>query len=450
VRENQNVEYKQSWRNEYLKWVCGFANANGGVLEIGKDDRGTVVGLEDAPRLLEEIPNKVLSGLGIVVDVDLVPEGGLSFIRITVEPYPYPVNYRGAYYFRSGSTNQQLTGAALDQFILRKQGRHWDDVPQPGLTVDACDPGAFRIFRERAAASGRAQVEEEDDDPAEILDGLRLREADRLKRAAALLFHPDPERFVPGAFVKIGYFLTADDLRYHDEVHGHLFEQIEQTVDLVSTKYLRADVSYDGLQRVERYPLPLEALREALLNALVHKDYASGAPVQLSVYDDQVIFWNPGRLPDDWTVDRLLSQHPSHPANPLLADAFFRAGYIEAWGRGIEKMLRACREYGVPEPHLEADASGVQVTFHTGTRLALSRHQVTVLRKALEESKLVDLMAAVDRADRTKFRHQVLDPLLEERLIEMTRPDKPTSSKQTYRSTPLGRSTLARLDRGEP
>ncbi|MFW5785960.1 MAG: ATP-binding protein [bacterium] len=450
MSENQSVEYKQTWRNEYLKWICGFANANGGVLEIGKDDPGTVVGLEDAQRLLEELPNKVLSGLGIVVDVDLVPEGGVSFIRVTVEPYPYPVSYRGAYYFRSGSTNQQLTGAALDQFILRKQGRHWDDVPQPGLTVDAFDPGAFRAFRERAVASGRAQVEQQADNAAEILDGLRLREADRLKRAAALLFHPDPERFVPGAFVKIGYFVTKDDLRYHDEIHGHLFDQVEKTVDVLSTKYLRAGVSYEGLQRVERYPLPLEAMREALLNALVHKDYASGAPVQLSVYEDQVIFWNAGQLPDDWTVDRLLSQHPSLPANPLLADAFFRAGYIEAWGRGIEKMLRACREYGVPEPQLQADASGVQVTFPTDTRLALSRHQVTVLRNSLRDSKLVSLMAAVDRADRTKFRHQVLDPLLEEGLIEMTRPDKPRSSKQTYRITPLGRGTLARLDRREP
>lgn len=449
MSENQNVEYKESWRDEYLKWVCGFANANGGVLEIGKDDRGTVVGLKDPSRLLEELPNKVVSGLGIVADVDLVTEGKASFIRITVEPHPNPVSYRGAYYVRSGSTNQQLTGAALDRFLLGKQGRHWDGVPQPGLEVESCDPTAFRAFREKAAASGRAQVDEHSEDAAEILDGLRLREAGRLKRAAALLFHPDPERFVPGAFVKIGYFVTTDDLRYHDEVHGHLFGQVQQTVDLLSTKYLTAEVGYDGLQRIERYPLPLAALREALLNALVHKDYAGGAPVQIGVYDDQIIFWNPGRLPDDWTVNRLLSRHPSHPANPLLADAFFRAGYIEAWGRGIEKMLRTCREHGVPEPLLEADASGVQVSFSVGTRLALSRHQVAVLRKSMSESKLVDLMDALGRTDRTKFRNQVLNPLLEEGLIEMSRPDTPTSSKQTYHITPLGRTTLARMERGD-
>ncbi|MFW5783094.1 MAG: ATP-binding protein [Spirochaetota bacterium] len=449
MRENQNVEYKESWRDEYLKWVCGFANANGGVLEIGKDDRGAVVGLKGPPRLLQELPNKVLSGLGIVADVDLVGEADAAFIRITVEPYPYPVSYRGVYYLRSGSTNQQLKGAALDRFILGKQGRHWDDVPQPGLEADACDPDAFRAFREKAAASGRVQIDEQGDDPAEVLEGLRLTEGDRLKRAAALLFHPDPERFIPGSFVKIGYFVTADDLRYHDEVRGHLFRQIERTVELLSTKYLSARVDYDGLQRVERYPLPLAALREALLNALVHKDYAGGAPVQIKVSEDRLIFWNPGRLPDDWTVERLLSQHPSHPPNPLLADAFFRAGYIEAWGRGIEKMLRSCREHGVPEPLLEADASGVQVTFPIGTRLALSRHQVAVLRNSMTESKLVDLMAPLGRADRTKFRNQVLNPLLEEGLIAMSRPDKPRSSKQTYRITPLGRTTLERITRGE-
>ena len=450
MSENQSVEYKQSWRDEYLKWVCGFANASGGVLEIGKDDQGDVVELENTARLIEEIPNKVLSGLGIMVAVDIVDPGERPFVRITVDPYRYPVSYRGAYYIRSGSTNRQLTGASLDKFILRKQGRHWDGVPLPGLTADVCDPGAFRVFRERAALSGRVELGGRADDQAEILDGLRLIESDRLKRAAALLFHADPERFIAGAFVKIGYFVTDDDLRYHDEVHGHLFGQIEQTVDLLSTKYLSASVGYDGLQRVERYPVPLESLREALLNALVHKDYASGVPVQISVYDDQVIIWNTGQLPADWTVDRLLSRHPSHPANPLLADALFRAGYIEAWGRGIEKMIRACREYGVPEPRLKADASGVQVTFPVGTRLALSRHQVLLLRKTMSESKLIDLMDVLNRADRTKFRNQLLDPLLEEGLIEMTRPDKPTSSKQTYVITALGRSTLARIDRGEP
>ncbi len=134
--------------------------------------------------------------------------------------------------------------------------------------------------------------------------------------------------------------MTDDDLRYQDEVHGSLFEQVEKTLELLHAKYLKAYISYQGLHRRETFLFPYEALREALLNAVVHKDYASGIPIQISVYDDRIVLWNSGVMPENWTMEKLLGKHPSQPYNPLLANAFFRAGYIEAWGRGIEKIAR--------------------------------------------------------------------------------------------------------------
>ena len=101
----------------------------------------------------------------------------------------------------------------------------------------------------------------------------------------------------------------------------------------------------------------------ALLNAVVHKDYSSGIPIQISVYDDKIVLWNPGVLPENWTVEKLLGKHPSQPFNPLLANAFFRAGYIEAWGRGIEKMNSACREHGINPPTYDFSMSGLMLTF---------------------------------------------------------------------------------------
>ena len=95
MKENQNIEWKSSWRDEYLKWICGFANAQGGVLEIGKNNRGKIVGVSNPEKLLEELPNKIRDILGIVPDVDLITENGQDIIRITVEPYPYPVSYKG-------------------------------------------------------------------------------------------------------------------------------------------------------------------------------------------------------------------------------------------------------------------------------------------------------------------------------------------------------------------
>lgn len=155
MSENQNSEWKTSWRDEYLKWICGFANAQGGVLEIGKNDRGKVVGLKDASRLLEEIPNKVQAILGIVVDVNLKSDADKEYLQIIVEPYPYPISYKGEYHYRSGSTKQMLKGAALDRFLLRKQGRHWDGVPVPHVALEDLDDRALTYFRQRAARSQR-------------------------------------------------------------------------------------------------------------------------------------------------------------------------------------------------------------------------------------------------------------------------------------------------------
>ncbi len=132
MTESQHVKRKESWRDEYLKWIWAFTNAQGGVLEVGRDDRGKVVGVKDVPQLLEEIPNKVQSLLSIVVDVNLKCEEGAEYLQIVVGPYPNPISIRGEFHYRNGCTKQVLRGATLSRFLMRKQGRTWDDVPMPG------------------------------------------------------------------------------------------------------------------------------------------------------------------------------------------------------------------------------------------------------------------------------------------------------------------------------
>ena len=128
MTESQNIEYKESWRDEYLKWVCGFANAQGGSIFIGVDDAGNVVGVQNVKKLLDDIPNKIQSGLGIVADVNKHTKDGKDYLEIKVKPSTFPISYHGEFHYRSGATKQQLTGIALSEFIMQKTGFRWEDV----------------------------------------------------------------------------------------------------------------------------------------------------------------------------------------------------------------------------------------------------------------------------------------------------------------------------------
>ena len=129
VMESQNVEYKLIWKDEYLKWICGFANAVGGKMYIGVDDNGNVVGLDNVKKLSQDIPNKVRDVLGIIIDVNVLDINGVEYLEIIIPPYSNPINYKGQYHYRSGSTKQELKGVSLNRFILQRTGKNWDEVP---------------------------------------------------------------------------------------------------------------------------------------------------------------------------------------------------------------------------------------------------------------------------------------------------------------------------------
>jgi len=274
MSETQNIEYKSSWRDEFLRWICGFANAQGGTLFIGKDDNGNVVGVKDSAKLLEDLPNKITAILGIVCEVNLHETEQGNYIEIIVEPQPNPVNYKGEYHFRSGSTKQELKGMALDKFLLKKQGKHWDSVPVPNVAIENLSLIALQRFRNEAARSGRVDEEVLNDETKHLLQDLQLIDdtSGNMKRAAILLFHPKPEKFVTGAYIKIGFFQgDDDDLAFQDEVHGSLMEQIDKAFDLLKSKYIVYAISYKGVSRREKPTFPTAALRESLLNAILCK-----------------------------------------------------------------------------------------------------------------------------------------------------------------------------------
>ena len=381
--ESQNIEWKKGWRDEYLKWICGFANAKGGKIYIGKDDDGNLVGVLDSKKLMEDLPNKITNHLGIICDINLYEESGKQFIEIIVPPYDIPISFQGKYYYRSGSTKQELRGTALNEFLLRKAGKTWDDVIEPEASFDEIDLDSVEAFKRSAGRSKRLPAIENETDIKRIFENLKLIKKGQLKRSALLLFGKNPREYVFNAFAKIGRFGKSDtELLFQDVIESNAFQLADRILEILDTKYLVKHISYDGLYRIETPEYPYEAIREALLNAIIHRDYM-GTFIQISVYDDKLMVWNHGELPDEISLDDLKRKHPSHPRNPKLADVFFKGGLIEAWGRGTLKIIDECKKMDLPEPEIDIMSGGICVTFfkdkYTDThlkKLGLNERQI--------------------------------------------------------------------------
>lgn len=385
--EQQNIEYKSSWHDDYLKWVCGFANAQGGVIFIGKDDNGQVLGVDDYKRLMDDIPNKIRNAMGITVEVNLHEENSLYFIEIITYPYSVPISLRGRYYYRSGSTKQELTGASLNEFLLRKSGKTWDDVIEPRATYDDIDENTIKIFIQDAEKSGRLPESGELSIP-QLLDKLRLSENGQLKRGAVILFGKEPSRFYPNLFVKIGRFGKDDaDLIFQENIEGNIITQVYAILEMLQYKFLVKKVSFEGINRIETNEYPIPALREVILNALVHRNYM-GAATQIRVYDDKIVFWNEGALPQGLSLEGLLGFHASQPRNTLIADVCFKGGYIDSWGRGVLKIYNSCKEAGLSNPEIKEFQSGLLVTLFNNSNAVSG--QITGVNLNERQQKAID------------------------------------------------------------
>ena len=364
MKESQNIEWKETWNDEYLKWICGFANAHGGRIYLGISDDGSVCGVKNAKKLMEDIPNKVRDILGIMVDLNLETQNNKDVLEIVVLPSGYPVNCRGEYHYRCGTTKQLLKGTQLTEFLLRKTGYRWDAEPVSKYTVEDLDRESFEIFRKEALRHGRMTSEDLSCSDLELLERLQLVTDDgQLKRAAIMTFYRYPEKITGGSYTKIGYFENDADILYQDEIHGSLLYQADRVIDLLYTKYLKAKITYDNITRIETYPYPKLAIREAVFNALVHNNYARGIPIQISVYADKLYIGNDVSYLENWTPEKLLGKHKSIQTNPAIANVFFRCGYIEAWGRGIEKICRECDQSGNSYPIFDISDCGFMVRF---------------------------------------------------------------------------------------
>ncbi len=223
-------------------------------------------------------------------------------------------------------------------------------------------------FLRKGIAVGRISGEAYTLSTEAVLRSLNLITEDGLlKQAALLLFGKQPKRYFVSCDFRIGRFHNDEsDLITQDVVEGNILQMVNRIIELLRSKYLLSPIHYEGLTRIEQLEIPEDVLREAICNAIVHRDYM-GVHTQMKVYDDCIMLWNDGKLPEGIDQEKLFAEHASQPRNRNIANAFYKAGFIETWGRGINKIRQGLMDVGLPEPKIENHISGTLITIYRKT-----------------------------------------------------------------------------------
>lgn len=422
VSEDEQHEFKQEWTQRALEDLSAFANHRGGILWVGVRDDGEIVGctLDDAE--YQRIVNQVVDLLGLRPSVEWETLEGKSVLRITVIASGMPVAYRGRYLTRVGSTNRDMSPEQWSRRALSQPGQSWDRLLS-SWRIDAVDEELVRRFLRLARP--RLPLAGDGDDIERILQNLELVRDGYLTNAAVLLFTPSPQRLYLLAQARVGRFRGVEILDSHDFA-GSLWDQVDGVMDrfrsMLDVRFeIRArEASLEGIQRQEIWEYPLEALREALVNALCHRDYIMSADIQIRVYDDQLSMWSPGVLPQDVRTEQLyLPRHPSVLRNPLIAQVFYYAGFIERWGSGTTRILSLCADQGLPQPRFEEYSGGVAITFYQDPFSVVRLQRMGISERQL---RLVDVMrerGSVQMADLVPIFPELSDKTLQRDLREL-------------------------------
>jgi ATP-dependent DNA helicase RecG len=375
-----------------------------------------------------------------------------------------------------------LTGAVYASLVEhldrtgRLRTRPFDAAACPGATIDDLAPDLLDLFLSRAQSQRGYSLGPGTPMPT-ALAHLDLWDGKEPTHAAVLLFGKKPQRFLPSSEVKCMHFHGKEvrkPIPSYQVFKGTVFELVDRAVDFVLSKLAaRVGTRAESNQAPLTYEIPREAVAEAIVNAVAHRDYASNASVQVMLFADRLEVWNPGRLPATLSLEQLTRPHASIPRNPLLADPMFLARYVEKAGSGILDMIALCGEASLPAPEFrqeggefvqtlrrpdpEATLEGVtgQVTGQVTEQVEsadeeLSAEVQRLLRTITGEMARRVLQERLGLKQREHFYEAYLTPALAAGLIERTAPDKPTSRLQRYRLTEKGRAWLATHGQPDP
>lgn len=457
--EGTTLEFKENLSASLARDLVAMANTIGGRILLGVRDDGTIIGVKDSNNLRARIQDIARN---CDPPVQVVVEGVEDVVVITVrQSAAKPVQCGDGFFWRQGAATQKLNRDEIRDFFRAEGAIRFDLAPCPQFRYPQdFDRAKFNAWLKLSGITGRPRTED-------VLVNIEAAEraGDKLlfRNAGVLFFAKNVRHFFNQAYITCLLAKGIDKVHILDrkDFDGGIVEDIEDALRFIE-RNTRLAYRIEGLRRENIPEYPMKALREAITNAVMHRDwFIEGANVFVEIYDDRIEIVSPGGLPKGMTLSDL--GRKSVRRNALIADLLHRIGYIEKAGTGIKRIRDEAREGGYPQPEWQANGF-VTAIFRpnaqvrdvapaglgpsrdqVGTKLVPSRDQVEILCKCVTEQPATVLLQIAGRSNRTKFRNQVLTPLIAAGLLEMTIPDKPRSSKQRYRLTRAGAEFLKKI-----
>ena len=362
--ESETVELKASFNKEILETSGAFANTKGGVILIGISNTGEIKGFQIGKETLRDWAIQISQSTEprIIPEIEIGTIDGKNVAVIWIKEFPIkPVFVKGRCFRRVGNSNRVMQAREIAEMHFQSTGMSWDRLPVTNAPIGEIDLEKVKQYIESAKDARRRKISG-GEKPLQVLEKLELIKDGKPTWAAILLFHNHPQRYLSQAMIHCGKFKEETMVIDDRMIEGAIIEQIEEAMDFIRKNINVRFVMTGKPAREEVWDYPLEALREAVINAVCHRDYTVPSNTEVRIYDNELIVWNPGGLPLGLTVEDLYKPHPSILRNKGIGGIFYDMGLIEQWGSGIDKMRKACIKAGIPEPKFE-EHQGFRVIF---------------------------------------------------------------------------------------
>lgn len=397
--EGAAIDFKSSFQKEVIETLTAFANTQGGTVLMGVGDAGQIVGVTVQAETVQAWINqcKQITSPRVIPDIELVQIEGKTVALLSIGEYPIkPVACKGRYFKRVGNANHQLTATEISDAHIKLINSSWDYHPDPEHTMASISEPKVQAFAEAIKLNASFSA---------VLEKFELIKQGSPTFACHLLFSKN-DVFL--STIEAGRFASPTLIKDSITSRDTLIEQVQRIMDFMVKHTNKAYIITGNPRREERWDYPMEALREIIINMIVHRDYRSANDSTIKVFDDRIEFFNPGALLDDLTVEKIKTGHyKSHLRNKQVATIFKELELIEKYGSGVRRVIDSFLAYGLPEPEFEATQGGMAVTVFSavngGVSGGVNTESVPLLQliQAQPGLKTTELVAQTGKSQRT-------------------------------------------------